>query len=307
MDKGQPLHIKYRPKTLAEFMGNRALKDSLQSILDREEGLQRAILFTGPSGCGKTTLARIIKNKLGCSDMDFVELNAANVRGIDTIREIGRSSRFYPLSGKVKVYLFDEVHQVTKDAQNAMLKLLEDTPPYVYFILATTEPEKLLKTLKNRCAIYEVRALRKAEITALLNKVLRLEGVADFPVEAINQIVRVSEGSPRQALVILDQVVDITDEKILMEAIVEASIKQKTVIDLCRSLIKGDWEEVKQILKNLDEDPEKVRLAIANYLTSVLLNNGGKKIADMLMFFTDSFMYGGKPMLVSSCYLACNL
>src|SRR5690606_3369465 len=108
--------------------------------------IPHAMLFTGPSGCGKTTLARILRVKLRCSDNDFQEINAADFRGIDSIRSMRQQVGAAPLGGDSRIWLIDEAHSMTADAQNAFLKLLEDTPRHVYFFLATTDPQKLKKT-----------------------------------------------------------------------------------------------------------------------------------------------------------------
>jgi len=308
MNVDNPLHIKYRPKTFDEVVGNDSAIQSLKTMLDRETGKQHAILFTGPSGCGKTTLARIVKDKLGCIDVDFIELNAANFRGIDTVRWVSEMSQFMSIFGGVRIYLFDEFHQVTKDAQNALLKLLEDTPEYIYFILATTDPEKVIKTIRNRCAIFEVKPLNVRDMMGLLGRVLEKEKV-ELSTEAINEIVKVAEGSPRKALVVLDKVIDIENDNDLLKAIKDLQVDESQIIDLCRALIKRDESEVRGLLKELKDDPEKIRYAIAGYFTTVLLSKSWKtdeaaRINAVLSCFVESFMYGGKGMLVNSCYLA---
>src|SRR5688572_25883760 len=139
------LYKKFRPKTLKGVVGQEGAVSSLQSMIDKGR-LPHTILFSGPSGCGKTTIARILKGILECSDLDFFEINCADFKGIDMVRDIRRYVGIPPLHGKSRVWLIDEAHQLTKDAQNAFLKLLEDTPKHAYFMLATTDPQKLLPT-----------------------------------------------------------------------------------------------------------------------------------------------------------------
>jgi len=201
-DEQQPLHIKYRPQTFDELIGNETTIESLKSILQREKGEIRSFLFTGPSGCGKTTIARIMANELKCSDRDLQEYNSSNTRGIDTIREIANNCRYSPLNGKVKIYLLDEIHKATNDAQNALLKLLEDTPNHVRFILCTTDPEKLLKTIKTRCSTFVVSSLQRAKIMKLLKWVCE-EEKCDISQKVIQKIAECADGSPRQSLVLL--------------------------------------------------------------------------------------------------------
>jgi len=301
----QSLYLKYRPTKLEDFIGNKSTVDSLKSVLERKDGRPHSFLFIGPSGCGKTTLARIVKNILECSDIDFQELNVANVRGIDTIREIGQNCNYYPHEGKVKIFLMDEAAKLTSDAQNALLKLLEDTPDHVYFILCTTDPEKLIKTIRTRCTTCQVQSLVDRDMKILLNQVLLKEGVGNFPEQAINEICKAADGSARQALVVLDSVIDIQNDDDLIAAIVSYSINEKTVIDLCKALLENQkWPVVAKILKGMLEDPEKIRYAVLGYMSTVLLNGDNPAAAIIIEQFMESFMYTGKAGLVYSCYMA---
>jgi DNA polymerase III subunit gamma/tau len=301
-----PLHLKYRPKEFDEVVGNESVVESLKVIVSREKGQIRSFLLTGPSGCGKTTLARIIANKLGCSDRDFSEYNSANVRGIDTIREIVTNSAYAPMNGKVKVYLLDEFHKATNDAQNAILKLLEDTPQHVVFILCTTDPEKLLKTIKTRCSTFQVNSLPRVKILSLLKKVSQDEGV-DTSIEVLKKIADVCQGSPRQALVLLDQVIDIEDEEIAIQAVIDNTVDEIKVLDLCRLLMKSrkTWKEVADHIRALEgTEPENIRYAVLGYLSSVLLNKEDERVLNMIEIFSPSWMYSGRAGLTSSCFMA---
>ncbi|KKL10376.1 hypothetical protein LCGC14_2556470, partial [marine sediment metagenome] len=223
-DKG-PLHIAHRPSDFSTFVGNESTIQSLKSVLDREKGHVKVFLLQGPSGCGKTTLARIIRNYLGCSEHDFFEYNMANTRGIDTIRGLVGNAKYAPLKGGVRIYLLDECHKLTTDAQNALLKILEDTPDHVRFILCTTEPEKLINTIKTRCSTFQVSSLQRAKIITLLKGVCEKEE-AEFPDKHYKEIARVCDGSPRKALSILDQIMDIPDDDKAFDAILSATVSE---------------------------------------------------------------------------------
>jgi len=306
-DKSLSLYLKYRPQTLDEIIGNEATVASLRSIIGRESGEARSFLFTGPSRCGKTTLARIIGNELNCSKRDFMEYNSANVRGIDTIREIGDDCKYAPMEGKVKIYLLDEIHRATVDAQNALLKLLEDTPEHVRFILCTTDPEKLIPTVRKRCTTYLMLPLKRNQIMRLLKCVCKEEEV-DVPDSILMKIITYCDGAPGEALVMLDQVIDLKDEEIALQVIINASVDEKTVLELCQLLLTGTkWKSVSEIIKTLDEEPEKVRLAINGYMSKVLLSSGGEKAAKIMELFKDPFYTGGKPSLILACYWATML
>ncbi len=301
------LNLKYRPSTLEELVGNEAIKNSLKSLLPREDR-PHAYLFTGPSGSGKTTLGRIIANMLGCEFEDLQEFNSANTRGIDTIREITQNSHYAALVGKVKVYILDEFQQVLGPAANALLKVLEDCPKHVYFILCTTEPDKIIATIKNRCTTYQTALLTDIQMKKLLTWVLEKEGIADFSSKVLKEIIRVSEGCPRQALVVLDSVIDILDEKEALEAVSVVTVGEAEVIDICRALIDdASWKSIKGKVKDVlsKTEPEKLRYGILGYLSSVLLSSDkNDRVSNLIDVFSENTYSSGKAGIVNSIYLS---
>lgn len=298
------LAIDYRPTTFDKVAGNRQTVKALQAILNRDKkDIQHAFLITGPSGCGKTTLARIVADQLGCIGRDYTEVDSGQFRGIDTIRDIRNQMLYKPLEGTVRVWLLDEVHQCSKDAQSAMLKALEDAPPHVFFILATTDPEKLLPTIKGRCAQFEVQPLDQDEMIDFLSSICRKERKR-VPADVLKQISRDSMGSCRNALQVLDKVIDLDPEDMKAVAEQEAS-KENQVIDLCRALMKREkWPTVAGILKGLDkEDPEKVRLAVMGYASTVAMNEKDASKAYLILdVFKDPTFNNGRAQLVWACY-----
>jgi DNA polymerase-3 subunit gamma/tau len=310
-----PLHLNYRPADFGQFKGNKALRDKLRSIFEgRETDRPRAVLFHGPSGCGKTTLARILAAKVGCPpaletgpNPDFTEVNTANNRGIDTAREIMKQMFLRPLRSEARVWILDEVHQTSKDFQNSILKALEDTPKHVYFFLCTTEPEKLLPTIRNRCSQFEVKPLPASILEDLMREVMKGEGVDDFPESAVQEIAEVAEGCPRQALVILDQVIDLPDAD-LTRAIEAFRFEEREGIELCRLLANGSaWGGLRPVLEGLKKqqaDPEKLRRAVMGYMAAILMKTENRQAAWCLSCFEAPLYNSGFPGLVLQCWNA---
>jgi DNA polymerase III gamma/tau subunit len=299
-----PLHTKYQVRNLEDIIGNDDIVKSLMSVLDREEDVPHTYLFTGPSGAGKSTLAEIVKDELGCHKNDFFLYNASNSRGIDTIREIQENCVYAPSGGKIKFYLLEEAHQLTPQAQEAILELLIKPPRHVYFGLCTTEPEKLKKTLKRRCHHYTVSPLIRGQLIKLLTRVLKEEGIDDYPKNIITKIVSASDGSAGIALNLLDTIIDIEDEKEALTVIENTTISETAVNEVAQSILGGEsWKMFSEKVKGLKGDAESLRRAFANYFGKVMIGSPTPEKASLMMEVLEPFMdntttmYSGKAGL----------
>ena len=211
-------------------------------------------------------------------------------------------SQFQPLGGSCRVWLLDEVHQLSKDAQNALLKALEDTPKHVYYILATTDPQKLLETIKGRCAQFPVLPLSDRDMYKLLHFITNKEQ-DHLDKEVYEQIIQDSQGHARNALQILDQVLSVTTKERLIIA-KQTAEQQSQTIQLCRNLIvPTGWKKTANILLGLKtNDPEKIRRAILGYCNTLLLKGENDKAGIVMEEMLEPFYNTGWPGLTFACY-----
>jgi DNA polymerase III gamma/tau subunit len=302
--KAVELYRKHRPRTLGAVVGQEHAVAQLKEM-GKANRLPHVILFSGPSGTGKTTISRILKEKLECSDSCFHEINAADSRGIDTVRDIRQRMGIAPIGGKTTIYLIDEAHKLTNDAQNGFLKILEDTPSHVYFFLATTDPQKLIATIKTRCTEIALKPVSQAALKTLVQTVAEKEDkeVAD---EVADKIAEYAEGSARGALVILHRILGLETKEEQLESIEKGAVKNQS-IDLCRALInKTSWKEVAKILEGLkDQEAESIRRHVLGYAQAVLLKSGQDRAFVVLDVFSRHLYDVGFPGLVAYCYAVC--
>lgn len=296
------LYHTHRPKTLEQIRGNKETVSALQGFLLTPEKMPHVYLFYGPTGCGKTTFGRIIGNTLEVAKEDIIEMDSAQFNGIDTIREMRKNSAYKPLRSKYRIYILDEVHMFTTAAQEGMLKILEDTPRHVIFILCTTNPEKLKSTIRGRCQQFQVKPLSDDEMQKLLKQTIRKEKDS-IEAEVLSQIIQDAQGHSRQALQILEQVLNTEPEKRL-EAAKQAEIETSQSIELCRALLgKSNWKQVSIILTGLKgQDPEGIRRHVLGYAQAVLLKSDNEKAGLVLEEFLEPTYNSGYPQLVFACY-----
>lgn len=303
-NNGQELYLKYRPTCFRQVVGQDEAVRMLEEMMASGR-VPHSLLLTGPSGCGKTTIARILKAHLECGDMDFFEMNAADTKGIDTIRDIRSRMTLSPVQGRCRMWLIDEAHKLTNDAQTGLLKMLEDTPRHVYFVLATTDPGKLLKTIHTRCTEVRLGLLSQSHIARVVKRAVKHEGKV-ISEEVVDKLTEVADGSARKALVLLHSAIGLEDEEKQLAAICkgDSEVHAKELCQLFLRNPRAKWPEVASYLKDLKEEPEDVRRAILGYMTTVLL--GGGKLAARAFFiitcFEDSFYNSGKAGLVRACY-----
>ncbi|HRD99146.1 MAG TPA: DNA polymerase III subunit gamma/tau, partial [Rubrivivax sp.] len=222
---------KYRPRSFAQMVGQEHVVQALSNALQTQR-LHHAYLFTGTRGIGKTTVSRILAKSLNCTGpdgsggitaepcgvcqscteidadryLDYIELDAASNRGIDEVRDMIERAAYKPGIGRFKVFMIDEAHQLTKEAFNALLKTLEEPPDYLKFVLATTDPDKMLPTVLSRCLQFNLRPMAPVTVREHLQRVLDAEGVP-FDEGSLRLLARAARGSMRDGLSLADQAI----------------------------------------------------------------------------------------------------
>ena len=220
------------------------------------------------------------------------------------VRDIRSRMNLAPMNGSTRCWLIDEAHQLSSQAQNAFLKILEDTPKHVYFFLATTDPNKLLKTIRTRCSSFKMESLKPKAAVELLESVMEKEGI-EIDDEVIDAVVNHGDGSPRQLLVLLDSIQHLDDDEEQLQLIYKSETK-KEAIEIARTLmkLKPKWSEVSAVLRTVQEEPESIRWMMLSYANSVLLKGGRKASRAYIIIdaFRDNFYDSKKAGLSAACY-----
>jgi DNA polymerase-3 subunit gamma/tau len=252
---------KWRPRRFAELVGQEHVVRALSNALDTGR-VHHAFLFTGTRGVGKTTIARIFAKSLNCEQgtsaepcgecsacrdidagrfLDLLEIDAASNTGVDDVREVIENAQYMPSRGRMKVYLIDEVHMLSKAAFNALLKTLEEPPAHVKFLLATTDPQKLPVTVLSRCLQFNLKRLDEEQISGQIERILQAEGIAVEP-GAVRQLSRAADGSLRDGLSLLDQAIAYTGGQLTDAAVATmlGTVDRTRVGALLQALADGD-------------------------------------------------------------------
>ena len=310
INNSQVLAIKYRPISFGSLIGQEAVSQTLSLALDKNR-LSHAYLFSGLRGSGKTSSARIFAKSLICDNgptstpcekctncimanegrhIDIIELDGASNRKIDDIRELIEQSKYQPSIAKYKIFIIDEVHMLTKEAFNALLKTLEEPPSYIKFILATTDPLKLPTTILSRTQHFKFKRIAYKDIIRHLSYILSQEKV-EFEVEALDILARSGGGSLRDTLTLLDQAIIYCKSNIQISGITEmlGLIDPKEVAQIFNHIINTNENEFdinKLILKLMEFDIETIINEFINYLKIAMLSNSDKfTVIDYERFF----------------------
>ncbi|MDH5719109.1 MAG: DNA polymerase III subunit gamma/tau [Spirochaetia bacterium] len=294
------LALKYRPKTFDDLIGQIHASQSLKNALEHNH-IRQAYLFFGSRGVGKTSTARILAKCLNCEkgtsskpcgacnncveiaegrNMDVIEMDAASNRGIEHIRDLRESARFSPMKSKYKVYIIDEVHMLTNESFNALLKILEEPPPHVVFIMATTEQHKVPETILSRCQSFAFKKFSNNDIKERLEYILETEKVP-YHKEALLPISQKAEGSMRDAISLLDQIIAYSgSQPIEAQTVLNLMgiLPVQTHIEFLESFKSSNIKQTLLILHNLYNEGQNLKRFLwdfLNFIKNALLINKG--------------------------------
>lgn len=288
----EALYRKYRPGTFKDVLGQEHIVDVLEESL-KQGNVSHSYLFSGTRGTGKTTLARILASSVGCTENDLYEIDAASNRGIDDIREIRDGVTTLPFDSPYKVYIIDEVHMLTKEAFNALLKTLEEPPSHVLFILATTEIEKLPETIVSRCQTFTFKKPSQAILKEMISNVAKKEG---FTIESASAelMALLADGSFRDAHGVLQKIIfSSKDKKISVSEVekVTGAPKGTLVNQFIESIQKKDLEKGLIAINSASEGGVDMKVflkLVLHKLRSVLLLKFAKELeSDIKSQFSD--------------------
>ncbi|MDA9747095.1 DNA polymerase III subunit gamma/tau [Prochlorococcus sp. AH-736-M13] len=309
----KPFHQKYRPSNLDELVGQKFISITLKQALLTKK-IAPAYLFNGPRGTGKTSSARIFAKSLNCqafdqptitpcckcdlcrqitdgSALDIIELDAASNTGVENIREIIERARFAPTQARWKVYVIDECHMLSTAASNALLKTIEEPPSRVVFILATTNPERVLNTIKSRCQKFDFRRISPSDIFQHLSEIAEKESI-EYEVQALKMIAKRSNGGMRDAQSLLDQL-NLLPEGITINNIQNllGEVSESELTNLIKSLVENNPESLIITCNKLYDagnEPLQIIIGLLNITRDLLLHTTNNKYSD-LYYTSDEF------------------
>ena len=294
----QALYRKYRPQTLEEVGGQDTIVKIIKNSIENNK-INHAYLFAGPRGTGKTSIAKIFAKMVNCENLqnglpcgkctnctqinnsDTIEIDAASNNGVNEIRELRNNVNLVPSYGKYKIYIIDEVHMLTTEAFNALLKTLEEPPAHIIFILATTDPHKIPETILSRCQRLDFKKISEKSIVNRLKKIVEEEQI-QIEEDALKEIARLSDGGMRDSIGMLDQAIAYSDQKITTNDIhdINGTLTAENLKNLISVIITREIKEIFEILDKYNDNGKnfvKLTEEIITFMRNILLYKNAKE------------------------------
>jgi len=326
--------LKWRPQDFESIVGQDHIVGTLKNAIQKGR-LAHAYLFAGPRGVGKTSTARILAKALNCKEgptlkpcqkcsscleinqgrsLDVIEIDGASNRGIDEIRALRENVKFSPTNGKYKVYIIDEVHQITPDGFNALLKTLEEPPEFVKFIFATTHPQKVMPTIISRCQRMDFRRITTIEIISQLEKIIAQEKIT-VDKEVLFAIAKSSDGSLRDAESVLDQLVSFSKGNVsLKDAIsVLGMVEQDVLFSLTDKIIQKDPAAALKLFNDIIDDGKDPGVFLVNLiehfrnLMVAKVSKADSKLVDLPQEICDRLLQQGQLLSLEEIFTVFNI
>ncbi len=313
----QALYRKYRPQTLEEVGGQDTIVKIIKNSIKNNK-INHAYLFAGPRGTGKTSIAKIFAKMVNCENLqngipcgkctnctqvnnsDTIEIDAASNNGVNEIRELRNNVNLVPSYGKYKIYIIDEVHMLTTEAFNALLKTLEEPPAHIIFILATTDPHKIPETILSRCQRLDFKKISENSIVNRLKQIVDEEHI-EIEEEALKEIARLSDGGMRDSIGMLDQAIAYSDQKITTSDIhdINGTLTVENLKNLISVIITRKIKEIFEILDKYNDDGKnfvKLTEEIITFMRNILLYKNAKEYFETLGNNNDIYEYISKEV-----------
>jgi len=326
--------LKWRPKNFDELIGQPGIVSTLKNSIQKNR-LGHAFLFCGPRGVGKTSTARILAKALNCKDgptinpcgacpsctqitqdrsLDVIEIDGASNTSVDNIRDLRESVKFAPASGRFKIYIIDEVHMLSDSAFNALLKTLEEPPPYVKFIFATTHPHKVIPTIISRCQRFDFRRISVLEIAAQLERITAAEKLK-VDKDVLFAIARSSDGALRDAESILDQLASFAKDKVSLKDVISVLglVEQEALFEMTDRLIKKDAKGALELLNRVIDEGKDTGIFLTNLiehfrnLMVAKVSNGDEKLIDLPQEVCKKLLAQSRSLTLEEIFSAFNI
>ncbi|MBL7151864.1 MAG: DNA polymerase III subunit gamma/tau [Candidatus Omnitrophica bacterium] len=326
--------LKWRPQNFEQIIGQAHIVSTLKNSIQKNR-LAHAFLFAGPRGVGKTSTARILAKALNCQEgptitpcgkcsscvqitkdrsLDVIEIDGASNTSVDNIRDLRESVKFAPASGRFKVYIIDEVHMLSDSAFNALLKTLEEPPPYVKFIFATTHPHKVIPTIISRCQRFDFRRISVMEIAGQLERIVSSEKL-NVDKEVLFAIARASDGALRDAESVLDQLASFSKDRVSLKDVISVLglVEQEALFEMADKIIHKDAKGALELLNRLIDEGKDSAVFLSNLiehfrnLMVAKVSKGDAKLIDLPQEACEKLLKQSQAMGLEEIFSAFNI